>query len=203
MVSTGGCSPSIGITRCPFARNAHEHVVTALEAGAPWDVRFVAFSLDQAHVSEGGTPVWDEPERYPALTANLAGIVVRDRHPARFLAAHHALFAARHDEALDLRDRSVLEKVLDRAGVDPTAVLAEIDEGWPLEVLKAEHVDAVERLHAFGVPTFMSGNDAVFIRFMHRPAGDAALATSTIERALDLFEGWPELNEFKHTTLPG
>ncbi len=189
--------------RCPFARNAHEHVMTALEAGAPWDVRFVAFSLDQAHVSEGGTPVWDEPERYPALTANLAGVVVRDRHPAHFLATHRALFAARHDEALDLRDRSVLEKVLDRAGVDPMAVLAEVDDGWPLQVLKAEHVDTVERLHVFGVPTFMSDLDAVFVRFMHRPQGDVALATSTIERVLDLFEGWPQLNEFKRTRLSG
>jgi len=29
--------------RCPFARNAHEHVLTALDAGADWDVRFVPF----------------------------------------------------------------------------------------------------------------------------------------------------------------
>jgi len=31
--------------RCPFARNAHEHLLTALESGADWDVRFVPFSL--------------------------------------------------------------------------------------------------------------------------------------------------------------
>ena len=40
--------------RCPFARNAHEHVVLGLAAGAPWDVTFLPFSLDQVHVEEGG-----------------------------------------------------------------------------------------------------------------------------------------------------
>jgi hypothetical protein len=27
------------------------------------------------------------------------------------------------------------------------------------------------------------------------------VATSTIERALDLVTGWPDLNEFKHTSI--
>lgn len=38
--------------RCPFARNAVEHVLLGLEAGAPWEVRFAPFSLNQAHVRE-------------------------------------------------------------------------------------------------------------------------------------------------------
>jgi hypothetical protein len=36
---------------------------------------------------------------------------------------------------------------------------------------------------------------------MNRPAGDGALGMATIERLLDLMAGWPELNEFKHTSL--
>jgi hypothetical protein len=48
----------------------------------------------------------------------------------------------------------------------------------------------------------MSEDDAVFVRLMNRPFGDAALATSTVERVLDLLGGWPELNEFKHTAIP-
>ena len=187
--------------RCPFARNAHEHLVAGLEGGADWDVRFLLFSLEQAHVQEGGTPVWEEPDRHPGLTANLAGVVVRDRSPESFPAVHTALFVARHDEGLDLRDRDVIAKVLDGAGVDGAGVLSEVDSGWPLDVLKAEHSDAAERLAVFGVPTFISGDDAVFVRLMDRPAGDHALAISTVNRVLDLLEGWPELNEFKHTKV--
>jgi len=188
--------------RCPFARNAHEHVLAGLQGGAEWDVRFLVFSLEQAHVEEGGTPVWDEPDLHPGLIANLAGVVVRDRSPELFPAAHAALFAARHEDALDLRDRAVVAKALDAAGVDGAGVLSDVDAGWPLDVLRTEHTEGVKQFNVFGVPTFISGGDAVFVRLMDRPAGDTALATSTIERVLDLLDGWPELNEFKHTTIP-
>jgi hypothetical protein len=188
--------------RCPFARNAHEHLLTGLEAGADWDVRFSAFSLDQAHVEEGRPAVWDEPDRFPGLLVNLAGIVVRDRLPERFLGVHRALFSARHDQAMDLRDRAVLTKVLDAAGVDPDAVLAEVDAGWPLATLKAEHTEAADRLSVFGVPTFIVGDGAVFVRLLGRPGDDADQATSTIERVLDLMRTWPELNEFKYSSIP-
>jgi hypothetical protein len=55
--------------------------------------------------------------------------------------------------------------------------------------------------HVFGVPTFVVGDRAVFVRVMTRPGGDASLARSTIDGILDLLEGHPELNEFKHTTV--
>ena len=47
-------STSFAVTwdyRCPFARNAAEHVLTALEAGADWDVTWVPFSLNQVQKS--------------------------------------------------------------------------------------------------------------------------------------------------------
>jgi hypothetical protein len=187
--------------RCPFARNAHEHLLAGMAGGADWDVTFLVFSLEQAHVPEGGTPVWDEPEQHPGLLANLAGVVVRDRFPDQFPAAHNALFAARHDQGLDLRDPSLVAATLDAVGLDGAEVLAEVKDGWPVDVLKREHSDAVERLSVFGVPTFISEDDAVFVRLMDRPAGDSAHAISTIEKVLDLSSGWPELNEFKHTKV--
>ena len=188
--------------RCPYARNAHEHVIAGLLAGAPWDVEFVPFNLDQAHVGEGEPPVWDEPDRYPGLLATAAGVVVRDRFPDRFLAAHQALFAARHDRALDLRRRDVLAGVLTAAGVDGAAVLTALDDGWPLETVRKEHESVVANYQVFGVPTFIAGGRAVFVRLLSRPAGDAALAISTIERVVDLTTGWADLNEFKQTVIP-
>ncbi len=187
--------------RCPFARIAHDHLLTGLEAGANWNVSFWAFSLDQSHVEEGQTPVWEEPDRYPGMLPNLAGIVVRDRLPESFRNVHRALFSARHDEALDLRDPSIVGKVLDRAGVDGASVLGEVNEGWPLQTLKAEHMKASDELEVFGVPTFVMDRQAVFVRLMRGPQGDPDVAIRTIERVLDLISGWPELNEFKHTTV--
>lgn len=187
--------------RCPFARIGHEHILTGLAAGADWDVTFLAFSLEQTHVEEGGTPVWEEPDRYPGLTANLAGVVVRDKMPEQFRTVHQALFSARHDQALDLRDRTIVTKTLDAAGVDGGAIMSEVDSGWPLEVLRDEHAGAVERHQVFGVPTFIVGDHATFVRLMRRPEGDGAYARRTVDRVLDLMTDWPELNEFKHTSL--
>ncbi|HWG74211.1 MAG TPA: DsbA family protein [Acidimicrobiales bacterium] len=188
--------------RCPFARNAHEHLVAGLRAGADWEVRFVPFSLDQAHVADGDTAVWDEPDRYPGLLANQVGIVVRDRMPERFLEVHDALFRARHDDARDTRDPQVLADVLAGAGVDPGAVLSEVDDGWPLDEFRKEHEASVDDHRVFGVPTFIAGDSAVFVRVLTRPAGDTSLATSTVDRVLALVTGFADLNEFKHTSIP-
>jgi len=188
--------------RCPFARNAHEHLVVAMEAGAPFDVRFVPFSLNQAHVEEGGEPVWDDPERQRDHLAGEVGIVVRDRFPDQFLSVHLALFSLRHDEGGDLRDQDALAAVLAREGVDPGQVFSEITSGWPLDEYRKSHEAAVVNHDVFGVPTFILGDEAVFVRIMTRPAGDGALATATIERVVDLLENHVDLNEFKRTSIP-
>ncbi len=187
--------------RCPFARNAHDHLVAGLRGGADWDVRFVPFSLDQTHVAEGDGPVWDSPDRYPGLLANEVGLVVRDHFPERFLAVHDALFRARHDDARDTRDEAVLVDVLGSVDVDAAAVFAEIDDGWPLEAFRKEHESAVADLKVFGVPTFILADRAVFVRLMTRPAGDAGLAVATIDRVVHLMQAAPEINEFKHTSI--
>jgi len=186
---------------CPFARNAHEHLVTALEAGAPWDVTFSPFSLMQSHVSEGEPPVWDEPEKARGVLALQAGIVVRDRFPERFLTIHRALFAARHDQGRDLAEVDVISDVLEVAGVPGTQVFEQIAEGWPLKELRAVHEASVADHQVFGVPTFVAGDQAVFVRLMTRPEGDSALARSTIESVLGLILDHPEMNEFKHTSV--
>jgi len=189
--------------RCPFARNAHEHILTALAAGADWDVRFVPFSLGQVHVAEGDTDVWDEPSKDTGIVALQAGVVVRDRFPDTFLAVHRDLFAARHDHGLKLKDIEVVRDVLVRHGVDADEVFAAIDDGTALKQVRAEHEAAVEQHHVWGVPTFISGGEAVFVRLMHRsPDGaDAETSRRAIERVVDLLDGWPELNEFKHTGI--
>ena len=187
--------------RCPFARNAHEHLAAALAAGADWDVTFLPFSLSQAHVPEGGTPVWDDPDKAKDLLALAAGVVVRDQYPDQFLDAHIALFSARHDEGLDLRKPDVVASVLDRVGVPGDKVVAEVASGAVVQDIRRAHEHAVGQLDVFGVPTFIVNDAAVFVRLMSRPAGDATLAQRTVQGVLDLFETMPDLNEFKYTKL--
>lgn len=191
--------------RCPFARNAHENILTGLAGGADWNVRFLPFSLGQAHVEEGQPTVWEKPEQDSGILALQAGVVVRDEFPERFRAAHRALFAARHDEGLHLEDRGVVSRVLTEAGVDAPAVLARVDSGEALAKVRSEHEQFVESHSVWGVPTFISGDQAVFVRLMNRSrtgAEDPAGSIKAIERVVELASGWPDLNEFKHTSIP-
>jgi hypothetical protein len=63
-------------------------------------------------------------------------------------------------------------------------------------------MDAVKDHRVFGVPTVIADGQAVFIRLVDRPGDDAPAARLTVERCVDLVTGWPNLNEFKHTSIP-
>jgi len=183
--------------RCPFARNAQESVVNGIRQGKDWDVTFVPFSLDQVHVAEGEAPVWERPpdERGTGVLALEWGIAVRDAFPDRFLDAHLALFAARHDHGEKIADEDVLRKAVTGVDLDADAVAAEVASGRPLATLAREHDDAVKRWAMFGVPTFCVDDRAVFVRLMQRDVPD------DVDSVLDLF-AFERLNEFKYTRIP-
>jgi hypothetical protein len=188
--------------RCPFARIAHEHIVTGLEAGAEWDVTFVPFSLGQVHVAEGETDIWERPDDDSGLLALQAGVVVRDRHPEQFLAVHRALFDLRHVHGGKLNDEAAVREALAASGIDANTVFAAIAEGSALEQIRKEHEAAASGHDVWGVPTFIVGEQATFVRLMHASEGDSELARRTVERVIDLVADWPDLNEFKHTSIP-
>ena len=127
--------------------------------------------------------------------------MVRDLYPDVFLAVHRALFDARHDEGRDLREPQVVEHVLAASGAPAGRVMAELEAGWAQKEIRAAHEKAVNELAVFGVPTFIVGDRAVFVRLMSRPGSDVDLARGTIEGTVGLIGARPELNEFKHTTL--
>jgi protein-disulfide isomerase-like protein with CxxC motif len=188
--------------RCPFARNVHEHVLAGLGDGADWEVRFVPFSLSQVHVEEGEPAVWDDPAQAPELLALAASVAVRERWPAQFLAVHRALFEARHDAGGDLRSAEVVAHALAGAGLEPDTVLAEVEAGWPAAQVRAEHEQAVSEHQVFGVPTFLVGSEAAFVRLMVRPGADPSRSRAIIEQLVTLVGQQTEINEVKHTSVP-
>jgi hypothetical protein len=184
--------------RCPFARNVHEALIKGLRDGKEWDVRFLAFSLDQVHVEEGETPAWErdlDDEGATGVRPLLWGIAVRDTFPQHFLDFHGAVFQARFDEGRRIADEWVLRAAAEQVGLDPCAVAAEVASGGPVKTLEAEHTEAVDQHAVFGVPTIIEGDEAVFVRLMERgQVGD-------FEQVLDLV-GSTHLNEFKRTRIP-
>lgn len=79
-------------------------------------------------------------------------------------------------------------------GLDADAVAEVVWSGQPLKVLATEHSQAVDDWDVFGVPTFVEGDEAVFVRFMERRRVD------DLARAIDLL-AWTRLNEFKPTRV--
>ena len=163
---------------------------------------FVPFFLNQSHVPEGGVPAWDDPAQQADLLALAAGVVVRDRFPEQFLAVHRALFAARHDEGGDLRDRARGRRRPGRGrcrrrrrtGRGRRRLAGQADPG-------RARGRGVTGSRCSGCRPSSSATSAVFVRLMARPDGDADLARATVERVLGLITDHPELNEFKHTRL--
>ena len=153
---------SIAVTfdyRCPFAYNGNAATVAAVKGGADLDVRYLPFSLDQAHVGEGEPPVWErEPGSWgTGVLALLYGIAVRDAFPDQFDDAHLALFAARHDKGLKLGHEDVLRDAVTSAGLDADAVAEEVASGRPLAALGKEHTEAVDALGGLGRPDLHRG----------------------------------------------
>lgn len=183
---------------CPFARNAHVTLVEALRSGElSIPASFHAFSLTQNHHEPGDPPVWDLPpdERGSGVRALEWGIAVRDHAPDAFLAFHVQAFAARHDAGRDINEAEVLRDVATACNLDPDEIAAVVATGEPIATLAAEHLEAVDRWSVFGVPTFIAGEDAVFVRLME--AGNVG----ELLRAIGLLDH-PTINEYKHTTIP-
>jgi hypothetical protein len=196
-------SPSFGLTydyRCPFARIASAHVLAGLRAGGDWEVRFLPFCLGQTHVEDGMTDVWDRPGDDSGLLALQVSVAVRDGQPEKFLTLHEAIFEHRHSDSGSLRDRDVLDALMDSRGVDLKAAWEKVDSGEALETVRKEHESYAASHAVWGVPVFVVDNSAVFVRLLRLPTSDDA-GRRSVERILDLIS-WRELNEFKHTSIP-
>jgi len=186
--------------RCPFAKNIHLHVVTALRAGADFEVTFAPWSLSQGSRGDG-PDVWNDPAYDGELLSLAVGVSVRDLQSEYFLDAHEALFRARHDRAIRLVTLEEIGDVLAPLGVDMANVAADVASRRPHDVIAASHKE-FDRFEAFGVPTFVVNDDATFVRYMSEPSDDPTASVDLITSLLTLMTGRADLNEFKHTQLP-
>ena len=187
--------------RCPFAKNIHLHVVTALRAGADLDVNFVPWSLSQGSRAEGAPDVWNDPAYDVDLLSLAVAVSIRDHLPERFLPSHEALFRARHDRAVRLVTLEEIGAVLSPLGVDMATVADDVASRRPHDVIAASHKE-LERFEVFGVPTFVLNDQATFVRYMKEPSRDAQASVALIDSLLSLMANQSDLNEFKHTQLP-
>jgi protein-disulfide isomerase-like protein with CxxC motif len=187
--------------RCPFAKNIHLHVISALRAGAEFDVTFAPWTMSQGHRASGSPDVWDDSSKDSELLSLAYSTSIRDQQADHFLDAHEALFLGRHERGIRLISHEEISDVLSRTGVDVESARADVESRRPHEVI-GETFRQFERLQAFGVPTFVVDGGATFVRYMKPPTEDAANSIVIISSLVTLMAESPDLNEFKHTQLP-
>jgi hypothetical protein len=186
--------------RCPFAKNIHLHVVTALRAGADFDVTFVPWTMSQGYRADGALDVWDDPQRDAEHLALAVSISLRALLPERFLDAHEALFRARHERAIRLVNEHEITEALAGLQLDLKPIFEDVASRRPHKFI-GESFREFERYEAFGVPTFVVDGDATFVRYMNPPTNDPTASKAIIESLLSLMSNESALNEFKHTKV--
>ena len=192
---------SIAVTfdyRCPFAYNGNAAVIAALRAGSDVDFRFTPV-LARPGARRGGraADVGARPVGVGHRACSRCSTASRcaTRSPTSSSTRTSRCSPPATTTACKLGDEDVLRDAVTEAGLDADAVAEEAHSGRPLKTLAAEHTEAVDRWAVFGVPTYIEGEEAVFVRFMERGRVD------DLERALDLLQ-WSRLNEFKRTRIP-
>jgi DSBA-like thioredoxin domain len=186
--------------RCPFAKNIHLHVVTALRAGADFNVTFVPWTMSQGYRANGAPDVWDDPARDAEHLALAVSTSIRDLMPERFLDAHEALFRGRHERAIRLVNEQEITQALEGLRLDMKPIFEDVASRRPHKVI-GESFREFERYEAFGVPTFVVDGDATFVRYMNPPTDDPTASITVIQSLLDLMSNQSALNEFKHTKV--
>jgi len=187
--------------RCPFAKNIHLHMVSALKAGGTFDVTFVPWTMSQGYKADGSPDVWDDEKYNAELLALAVSTSIRDQQTEYFLDAHEAMFRGRHEKGIRLVTIEEIEGLLAPLGVDMDKVRSDIASRRPHQVI-GESFKRFAKVEAFGVPTFVIGNDATFVRYMNAPTNDAHASIAVIDSLVSMMANRPELNEFKHTRAP-
>ena len=113
--------------RCPFAKNIHLHVITALRAGGELDVAFAPWTMSQGHRAPGAPDVWDDPSKDSELLSLAYSTSIRDQQTEHFLDAHEALFRGRHEKGIRLISHEEIADVLKSTGVNIESARVDVE----------------------------------------------------------------------------
>jgi hypothetical protein len=94
-----------------------------------------------------------------------------------------------------------IDEALAPVGVDLKVMHEDVASRRPHKVI-GESFHESEAFEAFGVPTFVVGDVATFVRYMVPPTEGGVGSIAVIDSLLELMVREPELNEFKRTKIP-
>jgi len=138
------------------------------------------FSLEQINQKNGPDwKVWDQPPTYESRSnpSFIAAEAARRQGQDAFLRMQEQLLKARHEEKRFFTDRETLVLAAQRAGLDVERFQRDLEDRSLLQRLGQDHTEAVEKYHAFGVPTFVFENgQAAYLKMNPPPPKEEAAA---------------------------
>jgi predicted DsbA family dithiol-disulfide isomerase len=127
----------------------------------PVEVRWRLFSLEVANRKPETEPDYVNGNGWAALRS--LALARRQRGNEGFEKLYIALGNAQHGRKESIRERSIVEACAESAGLGADFVATALADESTIRDVLGDHGEAVERYHAFGVPTIaLEGSDIGF-----------------------------------------
>jgi len=196
---------------CPFTYQASLWIREVRDVIGPEAIKvdWQFFSLEENNYSKTreGWHIWeqkaDDPE-LKGLRPFLVGAAVEQAAGEDGLDKFYQIMGRmRHEENLDISERSHLEAALTEAGFEPKAYTQALEgkDQQGFEKIKRDHTQAVEEYGIFGVPALVFENQpgkTIFLKMMPRPTGTQAFELFQYVQRIAL--GLPMVQEIKRVT---
>jgi 2-hydroxychromene-2-carboxylate isomerase len=166
------------------------------------DITWRFFSLEEVNLVAGKRHPWERPWSYGFGQMRVGALIRRelgnDALDRWYAAVGHAFFF----DGLKTHEPEVHAQVIAAAGLDPAFVERAVADHSTADVVRVEHLDAVERYGAHGVPTLVLGAGyAVYGPVVvPAPTGADAVALWDLVQSMERF---PQLYELRHPKTTG
>jgi 2-hydroxychromene-2-carboxylate isomerase len=166
----------------------------------PLDITWRFFSLEEINRPDGKRHPWERPIAY-GWTPMRVGALLRRHDPALLDRWYEVCGRTLHEEGGRFYDETTAKRLLLEIGAEPRVWDEALADGTTHDDVRADHVEAVSRYGAFGVPVIvLPGGKAVFGPVVvPAPLGDDALALWDLTIAYSRIPGLFELKTPKTT----
>jgi 2-hydroxychromene-2-carboxylate isomerase len=181
---------------CPYAYQTSVWI-RDVRSHRALDVTWRFFSLEEVNLVAGKRHPWDRPWSYGFGQMRVGALIRRelgnDALDRWYAAVGHAFFS----DGEKTHVPEVHARVIAGAGFDPAFVERAVADASTLVEVRDEHLDAVARYGAHGVPTLVleSGYAIYGPVVVPAPSGDDAVALWELVRSMQRF---PQLYELRH-----
>ncbi|HEX6348462.1 MAG TPA: DsbA family protein [Candidatus Dormibacteraeota bacterium] len=168
-----------------------------------FQVRWRYFSLSQVNSKVEGWTIWGDRDGEGDFRGRASFMAAEAaRRQDRFEPFHMELLRQRHEVGRPIDDPEALNAAATVAGLDLGRFERDRKDPATLQMLAADHQEAVTRHWIFGTPTFvMAGGESAYVRVRPAPE-DPSEAVALFDDLVDLVGRRPYVLEVKRPNKP-